>query len=194
MPTTRSQIGNSPRTVATVLLLALVVALAGCSGNGDDEEAITTTTTAPTTATTSPEPVTTVDDADTEEVLAAYRGFWDAYLVAADPMDPEHPALVERATGAQLEQVQQAFLARLSAGEVIRGSLDLAPEVETIDDDAAEVRDCYADGTGIYDAATGERKDTESGERQLVRASLVRDEGAWKVAELVREGTGCTPA
>jgi hypothetical protein len=56
------------------------------------------------------------------------------------------------------------------------------------------VRDCYLDSTGIYDAATGNRKDTPTGVRHLITATLVREGGAWKVSDLHKEGDGCTAA
>jgi hypothetical protein len=67
--------------------------------------------------------------------------------------------------------------------------------VATVASDAmsATVVDCYADRTGIYDAASGARKDTESGVRHRVRVQMVLHEGAWKVASVALEGDGCTP-
>ncbi|MCA1833903.1 MAG: hypothetical protein LC750_14480 [Actinobacteria bacterium] len=129
-------------------------------------------------------------------MVAGYRAFWDAYLAAADPMNPEDPRLGERTIGNELETVQKAFLARHSAGEVIRGTLDLAPRVATINPNgtAATVMDCYADHTGIYDAASGTRKDKESGVRHLVRVEMTLIAGTWKVSTLTLEGDGCTPA
>ena len=173
--------------------VALLLAAAACSGSssGKDKEA---------SPTTQPEQsVTTVTTAATPtvetEVLAAYRAFWDAYLAAADPMNPEDPRLAERATGGELETVQKAFLARRSAGEVIRGTLDLAPRVASVNPDrtAATVTDCYADHTGVYDSATGTRKDTESGVRHLVTVEMVL-QSTWKVASVTLERDGCTPA
>jgi hypothetical protein len=60
--------------------------------------------------------------------------------------------------------------------------------------ESATVRDCYLDNTGIYDAATGARKDTATGVRHLITASLVREGTAWKVSELKKESDGCTAA
>ena len=62
--------------------------------------------------------------------------------------------------GEQLETLERAFLARQANGEVIRGTLDLAPACVSVVGDTATVRDCYLDNTGIYDAETGERHDT----------------------------------
>ena len=121
------------------------------NGGGSKADPVTTATTPTTAATTTSTPE--------QAVLAGYRAFWDGYLKAADPMDPRSPVLARVATGDELEQLQRAFLARQSVGEVIRGTLDLAPLVKTVDGSSATVTDCYADHTGIYDAASGARKD-----------------------------------
>src|SRR3546814_14076703 len=82
-------------------------------------------------------------------------------------MDPQHPVLQEHATGEQLQQVTGAFLARLSAGEVIRGELDLAPVVVEFTDSTATVSDCSPDPPGVFAAATGERPAQAKGVRHL---------------------------
>ena len=60
--------------------------------------------------------------------------------------------------------------------------------------ETATVRDCSLDNTGIYDAATGERHDTATGVRHLITATLVLEDGSWKVSDLNQEGDGCTAA
>ncbi|MEW6470653.1 MAG: hypothetical protein AB1679_00075 [Actinomycetota bacterium] len=179
--------------LSVAVATTLVVAAAACSDSSSREDGDVSPETQPT------QPATTVTTAAKptveSEVLAAYRAFWDAYLAAADPMNPEDPRLAERATGGELETVQKAFLARRSAGEVIRGTLDLAPRVASVRPDgaAATVTDCYADHTGVYDAATGARKDSESGVRHLVTVEMVL-QGTWKVSSVTLERDGCTPA
>lgn len=127
-------------------------------------------------------------------VLAGYRGFWDAYLSAANPMNPESPELAAHARGKELETLQRAFVARRAGGEVIKGDLELKPRVQSVLGTTATVRDCYLDNTGVYDAKTGARKDTPTGVRHLITASLVLDGTSWKVSDLKREGDGCTAA
>ncbi len=190
----------SDRSVGTVwthrlgtclVLLALLVA--GCGGSDASEGDTAPSVTEPnsggngvaTSTTSSPEEAA---------VAAAYEDFWDAYLEAADPMDPAHPILAEHAVNPQLERLQRSFLARRSSGEVIRGSLDLAPEVISVEGGTARVADCYADSTGVYDAETGERKDTPSGARHRITAEMVLDGAVWKVSDITREGDGCDPS
>lgn len=192
MPPIRSTaIHPARRLLAATLALGL---LAGAcrSSEGDGDTATATTTNSTTEAVEST--TSTTEASPDAEVLAGYRRFWDAYLTAADPMDPTHPDLLEAATGAQLERVQRAFLARQASGEVIRGSLDLAPEVVEVDGTTATVTDCYADDTHIFDVASGEQKDPPDIVSFRVTASLELVDGVWKVADLVQEGEGCEQA
>ena len=127
-------------------------------------------------------------------MLGAYRAFWDAYLDAADPMDPAHPMLDDVATGEELEHVRRAFQGRLSAGEVIRGTVELSPHVEDITTTVAMVSDCYRDRTGVYDATTGHRKDRDDDPRYRVIVRLARVGSLWKVSRITPEGHGCIGA
>jgi hypothetical protein len=174
----------SARISGLVIAAALLGACTNDDGNTEAaREATSTTTTSHATTTTTAE----------QAVLGAYEAFWQGYLEAADPMNPEHPVLTEVATGDQLRQLRSAFLARLSAGEVIRGEVETAPQVVEVNGASATVRDCYLDRTGIYDAESGERKDTALGVRHLVTVQLVQESSRWKVAGITREGDGCTP-
>jgi hypothetical protein len=170
------------------LVSTVAVIGAACSSGGNDGASTTTTLRQSTSSTSS-----TLAPSE-QEVADAYRAFWDAYLASADPMDPLSTRLSDHATGTELETVRAAFVARRSGGEVIRGNFDLAPRVVSVVGDTATVRDCYLDNTGIYDAATGTRKDTPSGVRHLITASLKREGGMWKVSDLHKEGDGCTAA
>jgi hypothetical protein len=142
------------------------------------------------TTTTSAAPTTTLDPQ--AAAVAGYRAFWQAFLAAADPMNPEDPRLAEHATGEQLAAVRKSFLAAKAAGNVIRGSLDLAPKVVSADATTVVVRDCYGDGTGLYSAATGVRQDKETTQRVQVTATVTLVEGVWKVSAVKHEGDGCT--
>lgn len=172
------------------IALSALVALGGLSACADDEGSQSSTTTRPT----SNAPTSTTVSSD-QEVIDAYLAFWnDGYLAAADPMDPTSPALAAHATGEQLETLERAFLARQTNGEVIRGTLDLQPRVVSVVGATATVRDCYLDETGVFDASTGARRDTATGVRHLITATLVVEDATWKVSELRQEGDGCTAA
>lgn len=171
---------TTSRLVAAGLL---AVVLLGCSGDDDDASPTTTDPAAESTTTT-----TAAADAD---VLDAYRGFWDAYLAAVDPMDPAHPDLELFATGASLEAVRNAFAEHFARGEVIRGSVDLAPKIEQLDDASATVRDCYLDQTHIFDSESGAQVDPPEDATFEVLATLVLEDGSWKVSSLDKVSDRC---
>ena len=128
-------------------------------------------------------------------VLADYRAFWDAYLAVVNPMSPGDARLTAHAAGEELQKLNGSFLARKSAGEVIKGSLDLAPVVVDVAADQATVRDCYLDRTQVFDAS-GSPKAALDTERQLVTVRLILDSTShrWKVANITHERSGCTSA
>lgn len=171
------------------LSLGALAALLACSSGGDPKPSgVASSASSGAVSTAS-------SQSASAQVLADYRAFWvSGYLVAADPMDPASPALTAHATGQQLETLQKAFLARKTNGEVIRGTLDLAPRVVSVVGSQATVRDCYLDNTGVFDAASGARHDTPTGIRHLITATLQLDGATWKVSDLKQEGDGCTAA
>ncbi|MEW6473867.1 MAG: hypothetical protein AB1679_16570 [Actinomycetota bacterium] len=186
-PTPRAWSRHRPRAPLGMCVLA-AVAFAACSSDGSPAANRTTTTsTVPTTTTT-----TTVEPQ--AAAVAAYRAFWQDFLAAVDPMNPEDPRLAEHATGDQLAAVRKSFLAAKAAGNVIRGSLDLAPKVVHADATTVVLRDCYGDSTGLYNATTGVRQDKDDPRRLLVTATVTLVDGVWKVASIKYEGDGCTAA
>ncbi len=91
--------GRRRRNVLGAAVVVLVLAMAGC-GSGEVEGETTPTTAAPGTTTVPTPPPTTLTDE--EAVLAAYQGYWDTWLAANDPPNPDHPDLAEYATGPAL--------------------------------------------------------------------------------------------
>lgn len=172
--------------VLGVCVGAVVPVVGGCGDRSGPTPPPSTTVTGPASTTT-----TTSDPA--APVLAGYRSFWDAYLRAADPMDPTNPVLAAHASGDELRQVQQTFAGHFQRGEVIRGTLDLRPRVTAQTESTATVTDCYGDSTHIFDAATGKQKDPPESVRYLVTATLVVEGGVWKVSAMKKEGEACVP-
>jgi hypothetical protein len=169
------------RFTACLLSLPLLV---GCGGASDHGSTSTTTTTNAGAPTTTSAPAK-------DDVLSAYRGFWDAYLAAADPMDPGHPDLARFATGASLERVRSSFTEHFKRGEVIRGTVDLAPIVEDIKGTSADLRDCYLDQTHVFDSATGKQVDPPDDATFEIVVTLQLVDGGWKVASLDKVADGC---
>ena len=167
-------------------LAGLILAVASaCGGAGSGTQPLPPAT-MPSPAATAPAPTAPTDP------VTAYRAYWDAYLAAADPMNPGDGRLDEHATGPALEVLRRSFGELASKNHVIRGELDLAPRLVSSEADVAVVSDCYGDGTGLYDAESGMRLDQPSGRRHLVAATLRRVDGTWKVERLADRGLGCT--
>jgi hypothetical protein len=166
----------------TAMLLIVGALLIGCAGGDDEAKPTTTTRPAARTSTT----VTTDPD-----VIAAYRGFWRAYLAAADPMDPADPDLARYATGASLDRLRASFSDHFAKGEVIRGTVDLAPKIEKSSGVTATLRDCYLDRTHVFDSSTGAQVDQPGDATFEVVATLVLESGSWKVSTLDKVADGC---
>lgn len=182
----------SARRLLIGMSVAVVMAGGACTkaDGGSSPTSSATTGTTPTSAVVT----TTMADATEAAVLDGYRAFWAAYLKAGDPMDPKHPDLVATATGAQLDQVRRAFLARLAGGEVIRGKIEPHPKLAgPVQGSTAVVADCYVDDSHLFDAATGAQKDDPAVETHQVRAEMTLVDSSWRVAAIRPESKGCTP-
>lgn len=171
----------------------VMVALGACSGSGDGPTtsgstatSSVTSTTADTTA-TSTEATTTTAPADAAEqaVLEAYQGYFDAILAANDPPDQFHPALRQFATGEAFQSVFEAAQGNRLAGRALRlpesSMTEHRAEVISIEGEQAMVRDCAVDDGLVVDIKTGEVFNDEVA-TQLRTATLVQEEGSWKVS------------
>jgi hypothetical protein len=56
----------------------------------------------------------------------------------------------------------------------------------------AEVRDCYDDRTELYQVSDGTRLDQDDPARKRAMLTLQFESGAWKVASIRDEGSGCS--
>ncbi len=129
-------------------VVVLVLAAAGCGGGGGGEAASPTTTGEPSPTSEPTSPSTTLTDE--EAVLAAYQGYWDTWLVANDPPNPDHPDLERYATGAALAKVAGVDRSHRSVGQVLRlpeSASIRAPEPSRAagDGSTATVVDCSID-------------------------------------------------
>lgn len=156
-----------------ILGWAAAVVFIGACASEPVEEARSTSSSAPTS--------TTLDSE--AEILAAYRGFWDAVFASLAPPDPDHPALGEFATGVQLERSRDVARADAEAGVATRPGeppTRFNPRVQERSGQAALVADCYLDTEVRYRIDTGEVVDDRQAWVRL-EARLVRVEGHWKV-------------
>jgi hypothetical protein len=185
MRTRRHHPSHRLPTALAALPIALLLAISACSSSNGSVSPTSTTTSSSTTSA----PASGVE----QQVEAGYRAFWDAYLQAANPMNPTSPALAAHASSDELQQVQSAFASHFAKGEVIRGQLNLSPHVTNVSGNTATVTDCYGDSTHVFDSSTGQQKDAAGDNHFQITATLVLDAGTWKVSSIAKQGDGCTP-
>lgn len=188
----RAQLPRPPALRLRVLVGLVLVALtlSACQDNGEVVTAPTTpeALTPPETS-ASAEPSTiapsTPQEALAEPVLAAYRGYWDAWLAANDPPDESLPALRQYATGEAYRTVFDAVQANRLGGRAIRlpeGSVSRRDvEVVSMSADRATVRDCSVDDAVVVGVDTGEVLDDDVVTR-LSTGELVLEDGSWRVS------------
>lgn len=189
--------GVAVRLVAAALGLLTLVACGGSSDEVNSAPPSTSSTSAVGGVSTTP-PESVPPDAPREvEVIAAYRAHWAAWYEAAQVADPELPAIAATTTGSFLERTRQEIGAMRSSGERVRGDAGVPPidskgaRVVRFESDASAVLvDCYVDNTVRLDAAGKPIGSTEPTFFSAT-ATVVRADGAWKVASLQLKKDGC---
>jgi hypothetical protein len=186
------------------LLVAVALALTGCSDDGEDAAPESTTTTArrstvePSSTTATPDstgtsqPTGSVED----EIAARYVAFWEARFAAnQNPPNPDDPRLAEYASGDQLQNVVSETRSRHDDGLALRSpdasvtSHDVT--VIAVEGESAELQDCFVNDGVLYNATTGEIVD-DSVVTRSVSAVMVLEGGVWKLARarVVQEWEG----
>ena len=185
--------GAPARRLAAVLgATALGAALlTGCSDDGGADEASSTTESTTTTTTALADP----EEAEREEVIAAYG---DAVRAASEALapptpDPEHPDLLATHTGPMLEQRQTVASGLAANGWAIRLPEDTrfraevepeSVEFDRDDPDVAFLTACSVDDGERFVVQTGEPV-ADSGGLFTIEFSVAmqRIDGVWKLAE-----------
>lgn len=190
------------RVVLAVLSAVVLVALVGCSD--DEPTAATTTTTGATSSTestssstttdrtststssTTPTPTTSPGTTPEQEVIDRYIGYWNARFEAnSGTPNPDHPALAQFATGAQLDSVVEETQSNLDEGLAIRQADDPHDfqnvTVVELEGDRAVVQECVVSDEIIYRRDSGEVVNDVVATHN-VRGELQRVDGVWKVS------------
>lgn len=176
---------SSSRLSLAAKLVALTVMASACSSSPN--HAIPRPTTVATVTST------TLDSVD-QEVVAAYRRYWDVYIAVGRELLLPDPRVGGIATGEGLRQLNSSFLAAKAAGHGLAGTIELDPHVIEVNGDQAVVRDCYASHIVVINRSTGKPLGPERPGRTLVTVTMVREDENWKVAAIRHEGDGCTAA
>ena len=173
---------NNRLRLLWVSLAAVVLAACGHSSKPTAKPSPTTSASISTTTTVAPDAA----------VIAAWRRYWDVYLAVGSDIHMPDARLATVATGDELKQLGSTFLAAQSGGQVLQGTIDLAPKVTSVTQTDAVLQDCYFSHIVVADRATGKPVGAQRSDRTLVTASLVVDGGSWKVSSIRHDGDGCT--
>jgi len=178
------------------LAVASVVALGACSHSRRIESGSAPTTPVTTSAiqaTTSVVSAAARDDA----VVAAYRAHWAAWYTAVQVADSNVPAIGATTTGDLLAHTRQELDAMRTSGERVKAEAGLTPidsrqtrVVQFSSATSAVIVDCYIDNTIRYDAAGHAIGDTQPTFFSAT-ATMVVEQGTWKVANLQLRKNGC---
>lgn len=176
------------RRALTGVLVAVVMGSAGCGGGGGAADAaIPPTSVGPSPTTDATTSTTTVTEEDA--VLAAYQGYWDTWLAANDPPNPDHPDLERFYTAASLERARAAISTNRLVGQVIRLPERSIYRHDTrpveVGDEHALLSDCSVDDAVVIDRVSG-RTLNDQVVTELLEASLVKDGEVWKVEDVRR--------
>jgi hypothetical protein len=132
-----------------------------------------------------PETTTTEPPSEEDAILAAVDGYWQSFLDANDPPDPNHPDLARYRTGDALETAVANINDRIKLGQAIRLPSDSVygntSHVEAINGEEADVLSCSIDDSVLYDRASGSVLNDRVSTFEF-RLTLVKDNGLWKVS------------
>ncbi|MFY1632348.1 hypothetical protein ACN27F_03515 [Solwaraspora sp. WMMB335] len=133
-------------------------------------------------------------DAAERDVLAAYRGMWDALVEAGKVSDPDAPDLREHAIDQALTLIVSALYINREQGEIILGELVLDPEVTALtpaeEPTRATVLDCVNDENWLEYKASGGLANDVPGGRHRTTATVDRTAEGWRVSWLIVEEAG----
>jgi hypothetical protein len=169
--------------------VAVMLALAACGGSGATDADLPAGPAAPTSAAPSVTPVSADD-----QVLAAYRTFWDAVIAAHKASNPQLPALSAAAAGPELGKVRKAVALNRQQQLSLRGTVGHGPQTVRVAGAGATVEDCYdISAWDPVDVRTGDAIDvSDSGGtgRYHARYTLERSGAGWIVTDDAALG-GC---
>jgi hypothetical protein len=163
---------------------ALALTLTACAdANGVETSPPRVDVSPATSRTPSQSPLATTDAAAEKLVTERYVKFQQVVAETGATSDGEDPRLAEYATGAVLENLRAKLAVRQQSGTRLYGAP--VPHVQSVSlaGNRATLRDCLDNsGTGLVD---GDGNKLSVGrDRQETTATLVVEEGAWKVSEI----------
>lgn len=168
------------RSLVTRVILGVTFALVSvaCASNSSPPASSSSSSSSTSTPTSE-----VVDGEDEEQaVIDAYLAAIDAFYLAANPPDPDHPALDATTAGEFREALRELLGRQQDEGIGARRGQTTAnhPRVIAIADDTAQLEDCLDDADIQFDLATGEVVDDSIVHiRFLVQLEEIN--GSWRV-------------
>lgn len=179
------------RATRTSIIVGLIgLSLAACSdANGIQTRPPGPSDSPATLAAATPTPSASTQPGVERLVRQRYVDFQRVVAEAGAASDADDPRLAEYATGAVLENLRGKLAVRRQSGVRLYGMP--VPRVQSVSvaGDRATVRDCLDNsGTGLMDRSG--KKLSVGRDRQATTATLVREDGTWKVSEIATVAGG----
>jgi hypothetical protein len=120
------------------------------------------------------------------EVEQAYRAFWDMSARLSASPDPANPEIAQRSTGELRRNFERTQAERRDRGVAIKvgPATELTVLVTTVEGDTATSKGCFVDQAAVVSASTGTEVEAMSTVTSLQTATLVREDGVWKVSRI----------
>lgn len=181
------------RRGTTAAVLAGLLSLTGCSGNGVQVQSPPI----PTASVTSPVATPAATGFPEEpQILAQYRGFYAALTPASKVTPAERLEMLRKfATDPSLTRTLGGLAAATAAGEVLYGRDVLRPDVVNVVGTTATIRDCQdTSGFGRVKVSTG-KKVTVGVKNTLAIVVMKRGtDGVWRVSTVENKPAGSCSA
>jgi hypothetical protein len=169
------------------------------TSKGNVSNVAATTTTIKASTTVSRASATMLATKQAAQLRSAVHAFWDLYLRLGRRTGPfdgigTRTALEGRTSGPELNRLLAYFSSDAASGYVVRGTISVAPRVESATGTTARVSDCYDDRTGLYRVGDNQRVDSDNPLRHRVLMTFALARNVWKVTTITDEGDGCHAA
>jgi hypothetical protein len=172
------------RTIAVLAVVSL--AACGCGGEASTPDDVGDASADASEPPASFAPATT-DPSPEQAVLSAYQAYWDTWLAANDPPDPDHPGIARYYAGAARERARDSITTNRTLGHAVRlpPATQYAHEARVVDvtDRAATVLDCAIDDSRLVVQRDGTILNDDV-LTSRARATLQLDDDVWRVVDV----------
>lgn len=188
------------RHMAGSMVLALVLAGAGCTSTSSPGQALDTSgavsssadSPSPTPSESAPNPANIAAEAAT----SAYLGMWASFATAGETSDWQSPELARHAADEALSVLSRGLYASHHNDLVYKGKPVLNPQVTSVDPpenpSKVVISDCGDSSNWLqYHVATGELADDEPGGRRSITGIVEKQsDGVWRVTGFAVRAVG----